>query len=52
MFAQDGLFMKQNAYVPEGGNEGESVATPYQHFNIWFLFKFGHDIVNGFNLFS
>jgi hypothetical protein len=34
MFAQDGLFMKQNAYVPEGGNEGESVATPYQHFNI------------------
>ena len=28
MFAQFGLFMKQNAYVPEGGNEEGSRATP------------------------
>ena len=28
MFAQDGLFMKQNANVPEGGNEKGKIATP------------------------
>ena len=28
MFAQGGLFMKENAYVPEGGNGEGRVATP------------------------
>ena len=28
MFAQGGLFIKLNAYVPEGGNEEGSRATP------------------------
>ena len=28
MFGMGGLFMNQNAYVPEDGNEGERVATP------------------------
>ena len=28
MFGTGGLFMKQNAYVPVGGNEGWGGATP------------------------
>ena len=28
MFVQGGLFIKQNAYVPEDGNEEGRVATP------------------------
>ena len=28
MFAMDGLFLKSNAYVQEGRNENEVVATP------------------------
>ena len=28
MFVVGGLFMKKNAYVPEGRNEEERVATP------------------------
>ena len=28
MFGVDGLFMKYNVYVLEGGNEGGRVATP------------------------
>ena len=28
MFDPGGLFMKQNAYVPEGGNEEGRVASP------------------------
>ena len=50
IFAQGGLFMKQNANVPEGGNEGGKVATPtsisifdsYGMKRLWL--KFGHDI--------
>ena len=56
MFAQGGLFMKQNAYVPEGGNEGGRVATPtsisifdsYDMKSLWF--RFGYDIFNGFKM--
>ena len=28
MFAQGGLFMRLNAYIPEGGNEGGRGTTP------------------------
>ena len=28
MFGTGGLFMKYNAYVPEGGNEGGRIAIP------------------------
>ena len=46
MFAQGGLFMEENAYVPEGGNEGERGATPTSIFifdscdmkTLWFEF--------------
>ena len=51
-----GLFMKCNAYVPEGGNEGGRVATPttfpifdiHDMKSLWF--KFGHDIFAGFKM--
>ena len=40
VFAQVGLYMKQNAYFPEGGN-GRGLAKKgwhsHQHFNIWFF---------------
>ena len=36
MFGVGGLFMKQNAYVLEGGNEGGRKATP----TIVFIFDF------------
>ena len=53
MFAQGGLFMEWNAYVPEGGNEEERVATPtsisifdsYDMKTLWF--EFGHYIFTG-----
>jgi hypothetical protein len=56
IFAQGGLFMKQNANVPEGGNEGGRVATStsisifdsYDMKRWWF--EFGHDIVNDFKM--
>ena len=40
-----GLFMKKNAYVPVGGNEGGGRATPFKlrglpfHFIKWLKFK-------------
>jgi hypothetical protein len=59
MFAQAGLFMKQNAYVPEGRNEGGRGATTtttsisifysYDMKTLWS--KLGHDdIFNGFKM--
>jgi hypothetical protein len=41
MFAQGGLFMKQNAYVLEGRNEGGRVAptTGILIFDIFFYMK-------------
>ena len=56
MFAQGGLYMRQNAYVPEGKNQGGRVATPtsfsisasYDMKSLWF--KFGHDIFTGFKV--
>ena len=56
MFGPGGLFMKYNAYVPEGRNEGGRVATPtrfsifdsykaldsYDMKCLWF--EFGHNI--------
>ena len=35
MFAQGGFFMKQNAYVPESGNEGGRGATPNTSISIF-----------------
>ena len=56
MFGTGSLFMKWNAYVPEGGNEKGRVATPisisifdsYHMKSLWF--KFGHDIFTGFKI--
>ena len=49
---QFGLFIMQNAYVPEGGIEGGMEATPtsisifdsYDMKTLWF--EFGHDILH------
>ena len=54
MYTQFGLFMMQNAYVPEDGNEGGRRATPtsisifdfYDINTLWI--EFGHDIFTGF----
>ena len=56
MFCLGSLFMKQNAYIAEGGNEGGRVATPtsisifdsYDMKSLWI--KFGHDIFTGFKM--
>ena len=53
MFTQFCLFMMQNAYVLEGGNEGERKAPPtsisifdfYGIKTLWF--EFGNDIFTG-----
>ena len=58
MFVVGGLFMKSNAYVSEGRNEGVRVATPtnfsifdfYDMKSLWF--KFGYDIFGGFKDFN
>ena len=36
-FMQFGLFLMQNAYVPEGGNKGRREATFTFNFNFLFL---------------
>ena len=58
MFVQGGLFMKQNAYVPEGRNQKGRVAT-LTNFSIFdssdmksLGLKFGHDIFTGFKMAS
>ena len=54
MFRQFCLFMMQNAYVPEGGNEGGRKATPtstsiFDFYGIKaLLFEFGNNIFAGF----
>ena len=56
MFAQGGLFINQNAYVPEDGNEEGRVATPtsISIFDICDMktlwFKYGHYIFAGFKM--
>ena len=53
IFRQFSLFMIQNAYVPEGGNEGGSKTTPtsisifdfYGIKTLWF--EFGNGIFTG-----
>ena len=54
MFGPGGLFMKSNACVPEGRNEGGRVAAPtsfsiFDSYDMKSLrFKFGHGIITGF----
>ena len=56
MFGVDGLFMKYNVYVLEGGNKGGRVATPtsfsvFDSFDMKTLwFQFGHDILTDFKM--
>ena len=56
MFAQGGLFMKKNAYVPEGVNGEGRGATPtsisiFDFYDMTSLcFKFGHDIFTAFKI--
>ena len=58
MFAQGGLFMEKNAYVPEGRNEwGKGVfPTSISIFDSYDMkslgFKLGHDIFTGFKMAS
>ena len=58
MFALGGLFMKYNAYVPEGMNKRGRVATltSFSIFDFYdmksLLLKFGHDIFSGFKMAS
>ena len=55
MFAQGGLFMEYNAYVPESRNERGRVATPtiFDSNDMKSLgFRFGHDIFTGFKMAS
>ena len=56
MFCLGSLFMKQNAYVAEGGNEKGREVTPtsisifdsYDINTLWF--EFGNDIFIGFKM--
>jgi hypothetical protein len=56
MFALGCLFMKSNACVPEGRNEGGRVHTSFSIFESddmkSLLLKFGHDIFSGFKMAS
>jgi hypothetical protein len=56
MYRQFGLFILQNAFVPEGRNERGRRATPtsiskFDSFDIKTLgLEFGHDIFTGFKM--
>ena len=56
MFGTGYMFMKQNAYVPKGGNEEGRIATPvritisnsYDTKSLWF--ELCHDIFTGLKM--
>ena len=55
MFGTGSLFMKENAYVPEGGNGEGRVATPtsisiFDFYDMKSLSFFGHDIFTVFKI--